>query len=307
MAFGVPVAELLWLALSILSAGIVTGLLAGLFGIGGGAIIVPVLFEVFRLFDVPDQVRMQLCIGTSLAIIIPTTIRSYLAHRAKGAVIPEVIHLWTLPAMFGVAAGALAAALAPSGVFKIAFVIIASLIATKLLIGDPRWVIAPQLPRRSIMSAYGFLVGLASSMMGGERRLARHHGADPVREADPQCGSDFGGRRRSHNDCGHCGLCAGGSAPCIAATTVLARLRVLDRFCDDCACFQFLRAVRSPSRPYPTATWTRNRLRNFYDFLLRRDSLSACWHNNACGSPYARDERKAVPEELKQKAPGSLP
>jgi uncharacterized membrane protein YfcA len=113
MAFGVPIAELLWLALAILSAGIATGLLAGLFGIGGGAIIVPVLFEVFRLFDVPDQVRMQLCIGTSLAIIIPTTIRSYLAHRSKGAVIPQVIRLWTLPAMLGVAAGAVAAALAP--------------------------------------------------------------------------------------------------------------------------------------------------------------------------------------------------
>ena len=112
MAFEVPIAELLWLALAILGAGIVTGLLAGLFGIGGGAIIVPVLFQVFRLFDVPDQVRMQLCIGTTLAIIIPTTIRSYLAHRAKGAVIPEVIRLWTLPAMFGVAAGAVAAALA---------------------------------------------------------------------------------------------------------------------------------------------------------------------------------------------------
>jgi uncharacterized membrane protein YfcA len=118
MAFGVPIAELLWLALAILGAGIVTGLLAGLFGIGGGAIIVPVLFEVFRLFDVPDQVRMQLCIGTSLAIIIPTTIRSYLAHRAKGAVIPQVIRLWTFPAMLGVAAGAVAAALAPSGVLR---------------------------------------------------------------------------------------------------------------------------------------------------------------------------------------------
>jgi uncharacterized protein len=166
MAFGLPIAELLWLTLAILGAGIVTGLLAGLFGIGGGAIIVPVLFEVFRLFDVPDQVRMQLCIGTSLAIIIPTTIRSYLAHRAKGAVIPEVIRLWTLPAMLGVAAGAVAAAFAPSSIFKITFVIIASLIAMKLLIGDPRWVIAPRLPRRSIMSAYGLLVGLASSMMG---------------------------------------------------------------------------------------------------------------------------------------------
>src|ERR1700739_539102 len=118
---GVPIGELIWLAVAVMAAGVVTGLLAGLFGIGGGAIIVPVLFEVFRLLDVPDQVRMQLCIGTSLAIIIPTTIRSYIAHRAKGLVIPEVIRLWTLPAMFGVAIGAVVAAFATSGVFKIAF------------------------------------------------------------------------------------------------------------------------------------------------------------------------------------------
>ena len=68
-------------------AGVATGILAGLFGIGGGAIIVPVLYEVFRILGVPEEVRMQLCVGTSMAIIIPTTIRSYLTHRAKGAVL----------------------------------------------------------------------------------------------------------------------------------------------------------------------------------------------------------------------------
>ena len=47
----------------------------------------PVLYEVFRILGVPEEVRMQLCVGTSLAIIVPTTIRSYLAHRAKGAVL----------------------------------------------------------------------------------------------------------------------------------------------------------------------------------------------------------------------------
>jgi uncharacterized membrane protein YfcA len=166
MVFGVPAGELLWLAMAILIAGVITGLLAGLFGIGGGAIIVPVLFEVFRLLEVPDQVRMQLCIGTSLAIIIPTTVRSYLAHRAKGLVIPEVIRDWTLPAMLGVAVGSVTAAFASSGAFKIAFVFIATLIAAKLLIGNPRWVIADELPRRGLMNVYGFFVGLASSLMG---------------------------------------------------------------------------------------------------------------------------------------------
>src|ERR1051325_1118803 len=54
-----------------IAAGIVTGILAGLFGIGGGAVIVPVLFELFRMYQVPDAVGMQLCGGHSLAIIIP--------------------------------------------------------------------------------------------------------------------------------------------------------------------------------------------------------------------------------------------
>ena len=72
-AMPASVGELLGLAAAILAAGIVTGLLAGLFGIGGGAVIVPVLYEVFRLVGVPEEVRMQLCIGTSLAIIVPTS------------------------------------------------------------------------------------------------------------------------------------------------------------------------------------------------------------------------------------------
>ena len=62
----------------------------------------PVLYEVFRVLDVPEDVRMQLCIGTSLAIIVPTTIRSYIAHKKKGAVIPHVVRLWTVPAIVGV-------------------------------------------------------------------------------------------------------------------------------------------------------------------------------------------------------------
>src|SRR5438874_13679208 len=110
---GVPIAELVWLALAVMAAGVVTGLLAGLFGIGGGAIIVPVLFEVFRLLGVPEAVRMQLCIGTSLAIIVPTAVRSYRAHKARGFVLPGVMRRWTLPSMAGVAVGSYLEALAP--------------------------------------------------------------------------------------------------------------------------------------------------------------------------------------------------
>lgn len=166
MLLGVPLNELLWLALAIVIAGVITGLLAGLFGIGGGAVIVPVLYEVFRLLGVPEEVRMQLCVGTSIAIIVPTTIRSYLAHREKGLVIPQVIRLWAAPAVLGVVCGAVIAAFAPAAVFKIAFVIIAAFIAIKFLFAGDRWNLGDELPGTALMSVYGFGIGLAGSLMG---------------------------------------------------------------------------------------------------------------------------------------------
>ena len=91
---------------------------------------------------------------------------SYLTHRAKGAVMMDVVRAWTLPAVVGVAAGSAIAAFAPAAVLKLAFVVIASVISIKLLFGRDSW----QLARRSAgpagMTAYGFLVGLAASLMG---------------------------------------------------------------------------------------------------------------------------------------------
>ena len=166
MWLGAPADELAWLAVAILAGGVVTGILAGLFGIGGGAVIVPVLYEVFRILGVPEAVRMQLCIGTSLAIIVPTTVQSYRAHRARGMVIENIVRRWALPAILGVAVGSLTAAFAPAALFKIAFVLIASAIATKLLFGRDTWRIADELPAGPGMAGYGFLVGLCSALMG---------------------------------------------------------------------------------------------------------------------------------------------
>jgi uncharacterized membrane protein YfcA len=162
----VPLGELAWLAAAIILSGVVTGILAGLFGIGGGAVIVPVLYEVFRILGVPEEVRMQLCIGSSLAIIAPTTIRSYLAHRARDQGIREVVRQWAGPAIVGVATGALLAAFAPGIVFKVAFVVIVSFIAVRLLFGRDSWRLGDDLPGRPAMTFYGFLIGLCSSLLG---------------------------------------------------------------------------------------------------------------------------------------------
>jgi uncharacterized protein len=164
--FGVSPGEIALLVIAILASGVVTGLLAGLFGIGGGAVIVPVLYEVFRILGVPDEVRMQLCVGTSLAIIVPTNIRSYLAHRAKGAVDHQVVKRWVLPALAGIAIGSVVAAFAPAAIFRLAFVVMASVIAFKLLFGRNSWRVADDFPGQPTMSVFGLLVGLSSSLMG---------------------------------------------------------------------------------------------------------------------------------------------
>ena len=160
------VGDLLGLAAAIVAAGVVTGLLAGLFGIGGGAVMIPVLYEVFGIVGVPEEVRMQLCLGTSLAIMVPTTLRSYRAHRARQSGAPGVLRLWVLPAVAGVAVGSAVAAVAPSGFFKAAFAVIGGLIAAKLLFGQEGWTLGSDLPGRPAMSAYGFLIGLGSALMG---------------------------------------------------------------------------------------------------------------------------------------------
>jgi uncharacterized membrane protein YfcA len=164
--FGIPTGELAFLVVAVAGGGVVTGIMAGLFGIGGGAVIVPVLYEVFGAFGVTADVRMQLCIGTSLAIIVPTTLRSYFAHRSKNLSLDDVVRKWTVPAVAGVATGATIAAVAPSAVFKVAFAVIAGVIAVKLLFGRESWRIADDLPHGPALLLFGYLIGLASSLMG---------------------------------------------------------------------------------------------------------------------------------------------
>jgi uncharacterized membrane protein YfcA len=166
MLLGVSLHEILWLALALVVGGLISGVLAGLFGVSGGSVIVPVLYEAFRVLGVPEDVRMQLCVGTSIAIVVPTTIRSYRAHRAKGAVIPGVIRQWALPAVIGVACSSVIASFAPAAVLTVAFVVVASFIACKLLFAGDRWNLGSELPGPLPMKLYGFGIGFFGSLMG---------------------------------------------------------------------------------------------------------------------------------------------
>ena len=163
---GLDVAELAQLALLLVAVGALSGFLAGLFGIGGGAILVPVFYECFRLAGVPLEVRMPLCIGTSLAIIIPTSISSFRAHYLRGAVDMNILRQWWLPIVIGVIAGGITARYAPERLFKIVFVMVAWSAATRLLLARESWKFGEDFPRGPLMKLYGFVVGLLSTLMG---------------------------------------------------------------------------------------------------------------------------------------------
>src|SRR5712671_4517835 len=163
---GLNVSELLELAGLLVVVGALAGFLAGVFGIGGGAILVPVFYECFRLAGVPLEVRMPLCIGTSLAIIIPTSISSFRAHYLRGAVDMKVLRLWAVPVISGVILGSVIARYAPERLFKVVFVAVAWSAAARLLLARETWKFGDDLPLGPLMKAYGFFVGLLSTLMG---------------------------------------------------------------------------------------------------------------------------------------------
>lgn len=159
-------AALVALVLSLAVAGALIGFLAGLFGIGGGAISVPVFYELFLLLGHAPQVAMPTAVGTSLAVIIPTSINSARGHYKRGTVDVSLLREWAVPVVVGVVVGAIVATFAEPAVFQLAFVVVASINAAKLLLGGAGWRLRDSLPGRAALKGFGVVVGLVSTLMG---------------------------------------------------------------------------------------------------------------------------------------------
>src|SRR6202000_141514 len=155
-----------WLAAALAAAGACTGILAGLFGVGGGTVVVPVLYEVFKLYGVPDEVLMPLCVGTSLAVIVPTSISSFIGHYRKGAGDTAVLKVWALPIAAGVLGGVFAASMARPVLFKAVFIVVCMFLAIRLVAGKDKWRLGDVLPGDAAMSGFGLLIGSSASLMG---------------------------------------------------------------------------------------------------------------------------------------------
>ncbi len=161
-----PITELVYFALAIAAAGVVAGFLAGVFGIGGGAILVPVFYQVFGLLDVPDAVRMQLSLGTSLAIIVPTSIRSFLAHRKRGAVDIDLLKGWIVAVPLGSLLAAAIAGYVSGETLMGVFAVIAILMAIRMFFNRENWRIADDLPGNPMRWIAGLVIGVLSGLMG---------------------------------------------------------------------------------------------------------------------------------------------
>lgn len=159
-------ATVLHLVLSLGVSGALIGFLAGLFGIGGGAISVPVFFEIFRLLGYGPDISMPLAVGTSLAVIVPTSIASARGHWHRGTVDMGLLRIWAVPILIGVLAGSVIARYADPWVFQIVFVAVATVIAIRLLSGGKGWRVAQTLPGRGLLNLYGAIIGFLSALMG---------------------------------------------------------------------------------------------------------------------------------------------
>jgi uncharacterized protein len=166
MIAGLDLSELIELAVLLVAVGALAGFLAGVFGIGGGAVLVPVFYECFRLAGVPLEVRMPLCVGTSLAVIIPTSISSFRAHYLRGAVDMNILWMWWLPIEIGVIAGSITARYAPERLFKYVFVMVAWSAAARLLLARENWKFGDDMPKGPLMRLFGFIVGILATLMG---------------------------------------------------------------------------------------------------------------------------------------------
>lgn len=165
MAIDISAGALALLALALAAGGLVTGFMAGLLGIGGGGVLVPVLYEVWTLLGVDPVIRMHMAVGTSLAVVIPTSLKSFTAHRARGAVDIGLLRRLAVPVVLGVAGGAVVASLSGSAVLKWIWAVFASLMAVKLLWGQDGWRLGDDIPKSRLVDVYGFFVGLISTLL----------------------------------------------------------------------------------------------------------------------------------------------
>lgn len=157
---------LLGLAAALLATGLVAGVLAGLLGVGGGIVIVPVLYHLFTLLGIDESVRMHVAVGTSLATIVPTSILSSRAHRRKGSLDPLLVRRLLPSVVVGVALGAVASGFLKGSVLTAMFATVALMVALNMALKRDSFALGDGLPGPAGTALLGSGIGGVSTLMG---------------------------------------------------------------------------------------------------------------------------------------------
>lgn len=163
---GLDPTDLVSLALAMFATGLIAGVIAGLLGVGGGIVVVPVLEIMLRYAGVPLEWRMHVAVATSLATIIPTAISSSRAHHARGAVDWQVVRSWAVPMLAGSLAGSVLAAHAKSSVLSAIFGFVALAVAIKMFLPLDHLRLGDKVPRGVAGGVVSATIGGVSAMMG---------------------------------------------------------------------------------------------------------------------------------------------
>ena len=159
----------LWLAglaAAMAATGLVSGTLAGLLGVGGGIVIVPVLFNVLPLFGIPEAVQMKLAVGTSLATIIPTSIQSARKHFEKGTMDVALLRSLAPSIAAGVLLGTALAIWLRGDALALVFALVASAVAVNMATTGAGWRLRESFPAGAPRHGIGGFIGTVSAMMG---------------------------------------------------------------------------------------------------------------------------------------------
>lgn len=158
--------DYLLLAGAMLLTGGIGGILAGLLGIGGGIVIVPVLEAALAYLGVDAAIRMHVAVATSLATIIPTSIASSRAHHRRQSVDVALVRRWAVFVLLGALAGTLIASQVHGRVLATIFAVMALVMAVKMILPLEGRTVAPAVPRGPLVQSIPAAIGALSSMMG---------------------------------------------------------------------------------------------------------------------------------------------
>ncbi|MGB2709165.1 MAG: sulfite exporter TauE/SafE family protein, partial [Pseudoalteromonas nigrifaciens] len=152
--------------LALVATGVFAGILAGLLGVGGGIVIVPVLFFLFQSFGVSPESAMLIATATSLATIVPTSISSIRSHNKKGNVDFDLLKRWAAFILIGVLLGSWLVTRVDGKLLTVLFGAIALLSALNMLFRTGKSALYQKLPGKVGQSVMGAFIGFLSSMVG---------------------------------------------------------------------------------------------------------------------------------------------